>query len=573
MNRRTFLAAAAGLGLASLDSFGQQPEPSLSGCPPNTAPAPASAKLWNPHLPEEAPPANPDEVCRIDTPNPITAMPPKGTTCPSGAPPVCIDFELPADVPVCKRRLWSTIDPEHNCQDLKLVNDLKRAYCILRQRDEDTPGNPTGLRYQAWLHAFYCSSMSPCDVHSSWAFLPWHRAFVYFHERILQDAMGDYEHRFRLPVWDWENGSQIPKFFADLGLPTFLQGPAGRSSASNGKWLDTCVLQAWLLSQKFEDFCGNPPPPAGCAGLHPGNAEGGPHSTVHLEVVSGAMRKSETSAADPIFFAHHGNVDRFWAYWMDHYSVPRKKGAACPDENFRPKQEWLDQTFCFYDERQQVVRVRASQLLDESKLGYSYDPPAAAKLCPYRSVEVRLVNALAGIVEPHVDHLAWGVFLNAVAKGSVALAAAGGNILKSLVSGDVKLQDLLNPTCFTSLPIQIHAPVKAIPGKYYLVQLVSGEDGKPQKQYPLGGFGIFGGHDHGTAAGAQIDSEVAVAGRLDAELIPTLLTEKGPYQLRYGLTNDGKSVAGETIPLSQPLVNILYPFGSEATGLYHFLAR
>ncbi|MES6669708.1 DUF_B2219 domain-containing protein, partial [Cutibacterium acnes] len=67
-----------------------------------------------------------------------------------------------------------------------------------------------------------------------------------------------------------------------------------------------------------------------------------------------------SAARDPIFFAHHANIDRIWAVWR---SLGRKDFAD-PD--------WLNASFLFYDENAQLVRVRVRDCLNPQQLRYTY---------------------------------------------------------------------------------------------------------------------------------------------------------------------------------------------------------
>ena len=100
------------------------------------------------------------------------------------------------------------------------------------------PSDPRSLIRQAWLHGYYCDpGQAGINVHNSWAFLPWHRAFLYYHEQILGSLIG--KPHFRLPYWDWDQNGKIPPCFIDLGLPDFLTGTADRRQPGpNASWVD-----------------------------------------------------------------------------------------------------------------------------------------------------------------------------------------------------------------------------------------------------------------------------------------------------------------------------------------------
>jgi tyrosinase len=45
-------------------------------------------------------------------------------------------------------------------------------------------------------------------AHSGPAFLPWHRYFLLFTERLLQQVLGNPD--FRMPYWDWASDAELP---------------------------------------------------------------------------------------------------------------------------------------------------------------------------------------------------------------------------------------------------------------------------------------------------------------------------------------------------------------------------
>ncbi|PQM41777.1 polyphenol oxidase chloroplastic [Prunus yedoensis var. nudiflora] len=68
-----------------------------------------------------------------------------------------------------------------------------------------------------------------------------------------------------------------------------------------------------------------------------------------------------SAGRDPIFYAHHGNIDRMWYLWKNNFG-----GQDITDT------DWLDSSFLFYDEKQRLVRVTVRDSLDTALLGYDY---------------------------------------------------------------------------------------------------------------------------------------------------------------------------------------------------------
>jgi polyphenol oxidase len=80
------------------------------------------------------------------------------------------------------------------------------AYAAMRALDTSDPSDPRGFTRQANIHCWFCTeSSASVHVHFNWKFFAFHRAYLYFHERILGKLIGDMD--FRLPYWDWDVSS------------------------------------------------------------------------------------------------------------------------------------------------------------------------------------------------------------------------------------------------------------------------------------------------------------------------------------------------------------------------------
>ncbi|KAJ4843774.1 hypothetical protein Tsubulata_017401 [Turnera subulata] len=98
-----------------------------------------------------------------------------------------------------------------------------------------------------------------------------------------------------------------------------------------------------------------------------GSIENTPHGPVHRW--TGDLKTQEdmgvfySAARDPIFYAHHANVDRMWTIWK---TLPKGRRTEFTDR------DWLEASFLFYDENANPVRVKVKDCLDNRKLGYVY---------------------------------------------------------------------------------------------------------------------------------------------------------------------------------------------------------
>jgi polyphenol oxidase len=261
---------------------------------------------------------------------------------------------------------------------------LVKAYTKLRDLTTKSPNDPRGWLQQGNKHCWQCGGGSDGkmgeEIHGSWLFFPWHRGFLYFHERILGNLADDND--LRLPYWDWDNSSHrsVPPPYLDS--TSSLYDPIRSAKAGDdlpitnvpGKSRDIVgpdVIKNCLDSPDFATFGGD--------AKNGGNVEFGPHGGVHLwsgDITypylgpnppgTGAidMGVLDTAAQDPVFFAHHGNIDRLWAVW--NHSDPAKH--TNPSDK-----AWKDHAFYFWDENSKWIKITPGQVLDyENNLRYKY---------------------------------------------------------------------------------------------------------------------------------------------------------------------------------------------------------
>ena len=435
--------------------------------------------------------------------------------------------QLPA-LPVIERPLLSSLQnqPERLA---KLVN----AYKELASRVND----PTGLLYQAKWHQYMCSM----NVHDTWAFLIWHRAFLYFHERILAKILGE---DFRLPIWDWETSPKVPTPWLQQDVAPSLVSACPRLPSLNFA-VNDCRLQAWLFSNTFEEF-------VGWKGKK-GNAVQGAHNDVHSQL-GGAIRNLETAAADPLFYAHHGNVDRYWWHWH------RQLGKQPTDKRF-----W-EQKFNFYDENGQSVCVCADQFREPEMRGYCYATPVHPPLSLNDLDSIPIDSFLApgklwDVVRAAISWLSgqdYALMMASVAK--FLLLLPGIELKSGLEFGTAELNRLrqtlarselakLLESKAVSFPVRITGTVPTIEtGKYYSVGL---EDAGVKNPTPIvvGGFGIFS--HPGVHSG-----DVMATGCFGKDALSLLLAAMGNVSVVYGLAN----ASGEFNGKPTPMTNVQWDF-------------
>lgn len=166
--------------------------------------------------------------------------------------------------------------------------------------------------YYCWHHA----QEGPGPTQFSYdLFLPWHRAYLSYWEHVARDQNAD----AIPPWWDWTSATShqvgLPGAFAQAQvdgapnplfagpMPDMPDNPARptRRDPSPPVELptDADVQQVLALTQ-YEDFS---------------SQLQDIHDNVH-GWVGGDMGVIPTAAFDPIFWAHHGMIDRIWYLWQ-----------------------------------------------------------------------------------------------------------------------------------------------------------------------------------------------------------------------------------------------------------------
>nr|CAE03506.2 OSJNBa0053K19.14 [Oryza sativa Japonica Group] len=152
----------------------------------------------------------------VDLPDPDTA--PEISCCPTySAGTVAVDFTPPpASSPLRVR-------PAAHLVDIAYLTKYERAVSLMKKLPAD---DPRSFKQQWRVHCAYCDGAYDqvgfpgleIQIHSCWFFFPWHRMYLYFHERILGKLIGD--ETFALPFWNWDApaGMSFPAIYANCRL-------------------------------------------------------------------------------------------------------------------------------------------------------------------------------------------------------------------------------------------------------------------------------------------------------------------------------------------------------------------
>jgi hypothetical protein len=324
-----------------------------------------------------------------------------------------------------------------------LLQHFREAVGLMRNMPPGKPKNILPNDVRSWTkqiaqHCMQCALANTSNIHFSEYFLPWHRGLLYFVEKILRTQSG-YDD-LRLPYWDWENERTLPSIYAPQNQPLYW----GNRNLGN-LTADDVDVQPLLGIPSFDDFGGT-----ATVGTPTPAVFGGPHANVH-DAFAGDMQDLQYSPRDPVFYAHHANIDRLWSSWIA-FPHPR------PDFGTTAK-------VYFYDDNKKWRFVLLNNLRDETRLGYKYSSlmkpgtfaphstlftmqknndtfalsetgTATLRVRP-EGAKILLVRNIRNLANFSSDIVRYGIFLGAPQVGSTAASADGylGKVARVASSG------------------------------------------------------------------------------------------------------------------------------------------
>lgn len=242
-----------------------------------------------------------------------------------------------------RRNLWSS-----NSQ-MSGLDDFEKAVGLLK--------NLPPSDYRSWINlAGIHRDSSP---HGNSFFLPWHRAYLDFFEKICMQVLGK---PFALPYWNWSENSAVhpsflnpesPLFHArrDIANPQDSMQSRFRAFEPNAEdpWTQD-ALEKIQTSSNFVNYVGRVKTlpnvrtndqlkaqrQAGFGtveGALGGGLESGAHNLTHVYV--GGDMEDMMSPLDPLFWVHHANIDRLWAQWC------RKNPTKTLPNNSAERSYWI----------------------------------------------------------------------------------------------------------------------------------------------------------------------------------------------------------------------------------------
>jgi hypothetical protein len=230
--------------------------------------------------------------------------------------------------------------------------------------------------------ATWCKCQHSGQFSQNLQFLTWHRMYLWYFERVLQEAAGDMS--LRLPYWDYETDAHLP---AAYRVPTYvdengqtvanpLRVEARQPRLNNGSAPLSSGVTSTRTAMRATDYA------SFSAAL-----ENTPHGLVHCAMVTGScprglMGSVPVSANDPIFYAHHTNIDRLYECWLG-----VDQSTRLPSD-----QNQLDTTFTFVDSDGSTPGRRVRDMLTTTQLQYAY---GAGGGCPQAQPAVAVAAAVA----------------------------------------------------------------------------------------------------------------------------------------------------------------------------------
>jgi hypothetical protein len=207
-----------------------------------------------------------------------------------------------------------------------------------------------------------------CQSHSGQNannFLPWHRMYVLFMEKIIRQISGVPD--FAMPYWNYTSADPALRGIvpAQFRLPTdpvygCLYRPNRTKLANTGQ-----PIQSKMLNDPFDISAAMAKTSYSNVGTVQGFCraiDSGVHGKLHVLVGTASnMGAVPYAGRDPIFLVHHANIDRMWASWNANGGVNPATAA------------WSSKQFVFADAQGQRVSSMLRDYFDMATLGYGYD--------------------------------------------------------------------------------------------------------------------------------------------------------------------------------------------------------
>ncbi|MEL7297533.1 MAG: tyrosinase family protein [Pseudomonadota bacterium] len=187
--------------------------------------------------------------------------------------------------PVRRRLRLGSVEVDN---DIAILTDGVARMKALPSTD---PRNWTAI---SRIHGTADETAGFCE-HASTHFLSWHRAYLYFLERIIRKLTGESD--WALPYWNWNQNPRMHPAFRSAS--STLDHPRDETDMTGLTAFQNVRMNAIMGEPNFFEFSSQ--------------LEGTPHNMVHSTI--GRDMVLGSAPIDPIFWAHHSMVDYCWAKW------------------------------------------------------------------------------------------------------------------------------------------------------------------------------------------------------------------------------------------------------------------
>lgn len=129
-------------------------------------------------------------------------------------------------------------------------------------------------------------------------FLAWHRGYLHTFQETVREVSGNSS--LVIPYWDYYKNANLPPEFTDPASPLYVTGRVNSNVSS--------ALSLIPFASRYRNF------QRGLPDAFEPAIEYRPHGSFH-NIIGGYMARLN-SPMDPIFWFHHGQIDRLWAAWV-----------------------------------------------------------------------------------------------------------------------------------------------------------------------------------------------------------------------------------------------------------------
>lgn len=353
--------------------------------------------------------------------------------------------------------------------------------------------DPRNWNNQAAIHANHCP-------HGNWWFLPWHRWYLSYFERIVRKLSGNND--FALPYWNWTTSPAMPSVFWGNGNPMFDSTRfITASDTADPGWVGTSVIDNILSNSNFNLFASYPQSAANPRGyVQEGQLESIPHDNIHVWI-GGDMGQIPIAARDPVFWCHHNMLDCLWNEWNVNRGFPNTNDSTW----------WNLQYNEFSDENGNPVSVPAGESVLLPIFSYQFEPCGPSHTSPGAGARSKAeIEAFLRAGAPVKLDVTQRVSL----KSEVALTVGRPDRSTAKIDSQV-LRDAIQPNGNRAVLLSVTG-VQAPPSHDYFVRVFAGQpEATPATPitdpHYAGSFGFFA----------------------DAKDMPGMAAEPGGHKLGY----------------------------------------